>query len=240
VPFAHDEWPLRLPLWPAWFAAVDRLIYSTDEEAALVEGRFPAVAGRGVVIGQGFDPPPPGDADRFRTRHGIHRDILLYIGRLDRNKGVDALVAQHAAWRLTDATCPDLVLIGANVLGLTPRPGVHILGFVPDQVRADALAACRALINPSTLESFSLVLLEAWAAGRPTLVNAACPVLVGQSRRSGGGLWYHDPSELRAAWNAIRHTPPDAVAAGAWARERYAWHAVVQGYHKTIQGFHPG
>ncbi len=234
VPFAHDEWTLRLPIWLEWFANVDRLVYSTEEEESLLTSRFPALRGRGSVVGQGFTPPPLGNADRFRQTFGIYRDFLLYCGRIDLNKGVDILLEQHARWRRVDATAPDLVLIGQEMIQLPAQPGVHRLGFVTDTVRVDALAACRALINPSALESLSLVLLEAWSAGRPTLCNAACAVMVGQSRRSGGGLWYRDDAELRAAWDMIRHSPPDAASAGRWARERYAWPAIIAGYAASL------
>ena len=44
-------------------------------------------------------------------------------------------------------------------------------------------------------ESLSIAMLEAWSHGVPTLANGASPVLVGQSRRSGGGIWYSDAAE---------------------------------------------
>jgi glycosyltransferase involved in cell wall biosynthesis len=235
VPFAHDEWPLRLPLWPTWFAGLDRLAYSTPEEQELLEARFPSLRGRGTVIGQGFDMQPSGVAERFRRRYGLHRDLLLYLGRIDRNKGVDELVAQHAVWRQRDAWAPDLVLIGHDALGLTPTPGCHILGFVDEQTRADALAACCALINPSRLESLSLVLLEAWSAGRPTICHADCAVTVGQSRRSGGGLWYGDLSSLRAAWDILRTQAWDMARATSWVSHTYAWDAVEDRYAELVQ-----
>lgn len=234
VPFAHDEWPLQLAIWPAWFAAADRIVYSAEEEQELVESRFPAVVGKGATIGQGFIPPPPGEAARFRERFGIHRDFLLYCGRIDRNKGVDRLIEEHAWVRERDPCAPDLVLIGKDVLNPAPRPGVHNLGFVTEQDKADAIVASLALINPSRLESFSLVLLEAWSLGKPTLCSAHCPVMVGQSRRSGGGLWYEDAYELRAACDQLRSRAPDAETAGRWARNRYDWRRIIAQYDGLI------
>ena len=45
---------------------------------------------------------------------------------------------------------------------------------------------------PSPHESLSLVALEAWSAGRPTLATARSEVLAGQTARSSGGLLYVD------------------------------------------------
>lgn len=240
VPFAHQEWPIRLNIWPEWFAAADRIVYSAEEEQTLVEGLFPAVAGRGQVLGQGFDPCLPGNAPRFRVKTGISREFLLYLGRIDRNKGINELLEMHAWQRERDPLAPDLVLIGKDALNPPPRPGVHLLGFVDEQTKADALAACRALINPSANESLSLALLEAWDAGKPTIANGHCEVMVGQSRRSGGGLWYHDRFEYAAAWHVLRASPPDATGAGRWARQRYAWDRIIAGYQALVQNLAQG
>jgi glycosyltransferase involved in cell wall biosynthesis len=43
-------------------------------------------------------------------------------------------------------------------------------------------------ISPSAMESFSLVVLEAWVKGIPAMVNATCGPTVENCERSGGGL----------------------------------------------------
>ena len=72
---------------------------------------------------------------------------------------------------------------------------VRTTGFVDERDRADLLAAAEVVALPSRYESLSLVALEAWSAGRPTLANARCEVLAGQTARSGGGLLYDGPDE---------------------------------------------
>ena len=46
-------------------------------------------------------------------------------------------------------------------------------------------------------------MLEAWAAGKPALVSGASPVLVGQCRRSNGGLWFTDAKSFQAALDVL-------------------------------------
>jgi hypothetical protein len=52
-------------------------------------------------------------------------------------------------------------------------------------------------------------------------------VLVGQSRRAGGGLWYENGDEYGAMLDFLARTPPVADAIGAqgrrYVRENYSW-----------------
>ena len=54
--------------------------------------------------------------------------------------------------------------------------------------RWEAIAGAAAVVVPGSLESLSLLALEAWAHGPPCLLNAASPVLAGHAARSGGGI----------------------------------------------------
>jgi glycosyltransferase involved in cell wall biosynthesis len=84
---------------------------------------------------------------------------------------------------------------------------------------------------PSYFESFSLVLVEGWAQRRPALVNGRCAVLLGQARRSGGGLPYRGYAEFEAALDMLRADPELRRALGdrgrAYVEQRYRWDAVL-------------
>jgi glycosyltransferase involved in cell wall biosynthesis len=84
-------------------------------------------------------------------------------------------------------------------MALAKNENVVVLGPVDEQEKWDALAACELLAMPSAYESLSLAVLEAWALGKAVLVNAHAAALVGQCRRSGGGLWYSNYEEFEAA-----------------------------------------
>jgi glycosyltransferase involved in cell wall biosynthesis len=83
---------------------------------------------------------------------------------------------------------------------------------------------------PSAYESLSVVVLEAWAMGRPVLVNAACRVLEGQCMRSGGGLFYRGYSEFADALRRLVADAPLRAALGAagqaYVRAEYDWDVV--------------
>jgi glycosyltransferase involved in cell wall biosynthesis len=87
---------------------------------------------------------------------------------------------------------------------------------------------------PSLLESLSLVTLEAWAAGRPVIVDARSPVLAGMTRRAGAGLAYRGGSEFAEICELLLDDPTlgDRLGrAGAdFVARTYTWPRVVETY----------
>ena len=107
-------------------------------------------------------------------------------------------------------------------------------GRQPESVKWGALAAAEMLIAPSAWESFSLVVVEAWLAGLPVLVNARCEPTVEQCRRSRGGLWFEHYGDFEAAVDllladiGLRHRL--AASGAAYARSVFSWEAVTDRY----------
>ena len=196
VPLAHDEWMLGLALFDALFAAAARCAYLSEEERALVERRFPAAAGKPrALIGVGIEAPATHPA-AFRREHGVRGRLLVYVGRIEEAKGVGTLLEYFAALRAADDAACTLLLVGPIGMALAKRPDVIALGQVDERTKWDALAAADIACVPSSYESLSIAALEAWAVGTPVLANGASAVLIGQCRRSNGGLWYANEAEF--------------------------------------------
>ena len=224
VPTVHDEPPLRLRVFDEVFALPRVLIFNTPEEQALAQRRFGVEPERARIAGVGVSEPPASDAERFRRHAGVERPYALCIGRLDGSKGVPDLLDHHERYRDACREGLDLVLVGDGPLRLPRAPWLHTPGFVPEQLKHDALAGAAVVVVPSPYESLSMAQLEAWSHGRPTLANEVSPVLVGQSRRSGGGLWYAGAGEYAAMLDLLAGTRPLADAIGAQGR-RYVHRA---------------
>lgn len=237
VPFAHDEWPIHASMWDAFFARPAAFAFSTPEERAFLQRRFPRAALDGPTIGLGIEAPPDPQPQRFRERYGIDGPFALYLGRIDAAKGVDRLLAHFARYRRARGDGLQLVLIGRAERALPPQPGVRAVGFVDEEAKFDALAAADVLIQPSAFESLSLAVLEAWSVGRPVLVTQASDVLVGQVRRAEGGLTYAGEREFVAALTRLRG--PEGARFGASGRayvaREYAWPRVVAAYDDLRQ-----
>jgi len=192
VPTAHDEWPIYLGIWEKFFSLPAGFIFNTPEEKAFLKQRFPSVQFVGPVIGNGVERPVSVNPRRFRQQTGIEEPFLLYTGRIDESKGCGVLFDYFMELRNSESSPRKLVLIGKAAMEIPDHPDIVALGFVEEQLKWDAMSAADWLVNPSPHESLSLVLLEAWLLGTPSLVTSECDVLVGQSRRSNGGLWYED------------------------------------------------
>jgi glycosyltransferase involved in cell wall biosynthesis len=162
---------------------------------------------------------------------GIPEAFLLYVGRVDHNKGCHTLFEyfqQHLADGGADTT---LVLAGPAKIPVPAHPRIRVLGFVEDPVRDALLARARALVVPSPYESLSIALLEAWNHGVPALVNGDCAVLQGQVRRANGGLYYRSAKEFSAGLDWLLAHVSEGRAMGRQGREyvdrEYRWPVVM-------------
>ncbi|MGD9696595.1 MAG: glycosyltransferase family 4 protein [Thermoleophilia bacterium] len=192
VPLAHDEPMLRFGLTRGLVRMAAGLAFMTPEERRLVDQLHGIGDRPQEIVGAGLDPAPPGDAGRARRGlPALPRRFALYLGRVDPAKGLDALVRAHEAYRAAGGPL-GLVLAGRPAGGLRLPPWVVTTGFVDDRTRADLLEAAEVVVLPSPHESLSLVALEAWRAGRPTLATTRSEVLAGQTARSRAGLLYTD------------------------------------------------
>jgi glycosyltransferase involved in cell wall biosynthesis len=238
-PTMHDEPPLRLAIFDEVFDHARLCLFSTPEERELARGRFGVPDERARIVGAGIDEYPEADAGRFKAETGIDRPYALYLGRLDPSKGVDSLVQHHARYRASRPDGLDLVLVGSGEVELPQADGFHALGFVPERLKHDALAGAAVVVCPSAYESLSFAQLEAWSHGRPTLSSASSPVLVGQSRRAGGGLWYSDKDEYVAMLDFLARAQPLASALGGqgrrYVRAEYSWEHVRDAWLSALE-----
>ena len=120
---------------------------------------------------------------------------------------------------------PALVLMGRG--GYRPpasaRGRVVELGYVDDEAKRAVYAGALALVNPSEMESLSLVLMEAWLEGTPAIVAAGSEVMADHVARSGGGMTFASYGDFRAAVARLLDEPGRARAhgrAGAGVRAR--------------------
>jgi glycosyltransferase involved in cell wall biosynthesis len=233
VPTAERDPAVGLAIFQPVFRGVRAIMHNSLEERALIE-HVSGRRGPSVVVGVGSEIPERTDPSRFRRTFGVSRPFALYIGRIDENKGCRELFSFFTRYAAGSPQALDLLLIGSKVLEIPAHPRIRHLGFVSDADKFDALAAADVLIMPSPYESLSMVTLEAWALGRPVLVNGRCDVLRGQAIRSNAGLYYETFHEFAEALRALEATGPLGAALGqngrAYFREHYTWPVIERKY----------
>jgi len=120
----------------------------------------------------------PNRAAIFLSRYQLHEPFVLFLGRLDKLKGVDTLIKAMSAVR---REAPELkaVITGsgdqipyktlAEKLGVKNR--VIFTGLLLGEIKIGAIDASLTLTLPSLREAFPLVIMEAWARGKPVITT---------------------------------------------------------------------
>jgi glycosyltransferase involved in cell wall biosynthesis len=161
-----------------------------------------------------------------RAAARVGSPFVLFVGRLEREKGVDVLLE---AWRLAN--------LGAGaVLGMAGEgplrdrveaPGVRPLGYVPRPELPALYAAADVLVLPSVrtatfVEPWGLVVNEAMHQGTPVIASDAVGAVAGGLVRDGrNGLVVPagDAPALATAIEAIVTNGDLRAELGAAARE---------------------
>lgn len=184
-PWFREAKPLKHWVKQAFWLAQGRalagaraVVFTAEAERDLARGVFrgPNYTERVLLYGAARPPvSPDGEAAFHRAVPGLGDwPYILALGRVHPKKGINLLVAAHAA--MPDA--PDLVIAGPDPDGLIPgllatgAPGrVHFAGPVYGDAKGAALAGAQALALISHQENFGLVLAEAMSLGTPVLTT---------------------------------------------------------------------
>jgi glycosyltransferase involved in cell wall biosynthesis len=233
VPTAERDQAIGLAVFPPVFRGVRAIMYNSLEERALIQ-HVSGRKGPGVVVGVGSDIPDRTQPWRFKKQFNVRRPFALYVGRIDENKGCKELFSHFERYAVMYPHGLDLVLIGSSILPVPKHPRIRHLGFLSEEDKYDALAACDLLIMPSQYESLSMVALEAWALGKPVLANGRCDVLRGQVIRSNAGLYFETFEEFAEALYLLEASGPLGGILGRNGREffkrTYAWPVIERKY----------
>lgn len=245
VPLLHEE----DPYWPtaevaAALAEANAVVATTPYEADRLTAAYSVPRPRVFLCPGGVDVPASAPAGRRARR-------VLFLGRKVLPKGIDLLLrAMRRVWGQDPEV--ELVLAGTRVpgteavdalIGELPadeRQRVRSLDDVTTATKESLLAEAACLVLPSKIESFGIVLLEAWAHGTPVVALDTPPIRSVVSSGSDGILVPpDDPNALAAALLTLLHEPERARAMGRTGQRRtaaeFTWGRVAAGFEEAYK-----
>jgi alpha-1,3-rhamnosyl/mannosyltransferase len=216
----------------------DALLCISEATRRDLVARRPAAAGKAAVVPLAAHPRfarrrSEDELAEVRARLGLPESFVLSVGTLEPRKNLARLVEAYAG--LPDETrgAHPLVLAGPRgweiddlLARLAAREGdVRVLGFVQDEDLAALYALCTVFAYPSLYEGFGLPVLEALAAGAPTVTSSVSSL----PEVGGDAAIYvdpHDVGEIRGALRELLGSPERRAQLAARGRERaagYSW-----------------
>jgi glycosyltransferase involved in cell wall biosynthesis len=237
-PAAHDEPALYLSVFRGTFDDADAFCFYTAAERALVERMYPVAERPQIVLGLGV-----GDSEGAGRPGGElvglgDRPYLVSVGRVDEHKGSKMLASYFATYKERHPGPLALVLVGPVSVDLPPHPDIVVTGTVGEADKWDVVHDALVAVSPSALESFSLVVIEAWVDRVPVLVNGACGPTREHCERSGGGLWFTSYPEFEAVVERLVSDAGLRTALGARGRAyvdgHFRWPVLVRRYDEFI------
>jgi len=217
------------------------ILFNTEPEKELFNKNFSDYPGQQSVIGIGLNTDIECDPERFLKKYGIDEPFILYAGRRDSGKNVDELISFFIKYIEKNETTLLLILIGKGDISIPDRYYDRIidLGFIPLQDKYDAYAASSVFCLPSSNESFSLVMMEAWLCNTPNLVNGHCAVTKSHCISSNGGLFYENYDEYESCLSYLMKHPQVRSKMGDNGRnyviKNYNWDVIISRYKQIFQ-----
>jgi glycosyltransferase involved in cell wall biosynthesis len=234
VPTAEHDPVIHLHIFKELFKKPRAFVYNSAEEKKMINALSRNEDVPGDIVGVGTEIPPSYSGEKFRQKFNIKGDYVIYIGRIDENKGCVQLFNYFQQFKKEEAIDVKLVLIGSSKLNIPLHPDILYLGFLSEEEKFSGLDGALILMMPSFYESLSMVTLEAWALGKPVLVNAQCDVLKGQCLRSKAGLFYKNYAEFHDTFRLLLQSPRLREAMGKngekYFRENYTWEVIESKY----------
>jgi glycosyltransferase involved in cell wall biosynthesis len=168
---------------------------------------------------------PDQAADDESTEPPHDRPYFLFVGRLEKIKGLQDVIPEFA--RYGDA---DLLIVGSGEYEQELRrlssgiPAVKFVGRLPPDKLARYYRHAIALIVPSIcFETFGIILIESFQRGTPVIARSIGP-FVEIVERSGGGMLFSSMSEMVEAMRRLQGDTRFRESVARAAREAFMTH----------------
>ncbi|MBU5673843.1 glycosyltransferase family 4 protein [Paenibacillus brevis] len=237
IPCLHDEELARLEAIGHMLTRAKGILFNTEEERLLTERLHGIDLSNSVISGGGVEINHHPNERRARDKFNLSGDYFVYVGRLVTGKNVPQLLKFFKNFVEKTNRNITLVVMGKGeeeiIEVIDKSPNMIHLGEVSDEEKYDVLSGSLGLIQPSLMESFSIVIMESWLCGTPVIVNDLCAVTKGHCERSKGGMSYSDYESFEKVLDYFISSPKEKISrmglnGKAYVEKEYTWNATAQ------------
>lgn len=247
IPCLHNEAYAYQEVIASMFRQVRGCIFNAEPEMELARSLYGDIPGG--VVGLGFQAPSDVEISALSPYFDAGFPYILYLGRKETGKNVHVLIdafceAKDNGWIPAEVK---LAILGGGSFEDLHRPQVLRRGDVIDlphlseQEKQRLLRHALYLCQPSTNESFSIVIMEAWMVNTPVVVHAACDVTRHHVEESRGGLFFSSSEDLAGVTNYFMKSPEQRISHASYGaryvRDRYSWSSVLERFDRVVEGF---
>lgn len=245
IPCLHNETYAYTTVIQSMFRQARGCLFNALPEQDLASALYGS--SRGGEVGMGFDVPDSSTLDALTPYFDDAKCYILYVGRKETGKNVQVLVDNFIQAKSAGTLPEDLALViaGGGSFSDIGRPDalersdIIDIGYLDERDKQRLIKFAICLCQPSTNESFSIVLMESWMLGTPVVVHGNCAVTRHHAVASGGGLYFTSEPEFAAVLERLITDPKLRLAlsnaGAAYVQERYSWPAVLDRFDAVME-----
>jgi glycosyltransferase involved in cell wall biosynthesis len=248
MPCLHtmDDWAQN-PLIYKIMKCADKIIALTDFEKKFIVSKGISES-KISVIGPGIAPEKFAVGEREKEKNEYRfkgGPVVAYIGRFVKSKRIESLIdAMDIVWEST----PDAQLLMAgdaeseyaeilknkiSRLSVMRMENVHFIENFDDKAKSAIFDALDIFVLPSISESFGIVILEAWARGKPCIVcKDSASAFVVEDGKDGLLFEFGNPQELAGAIKKLLSNESLRKELGENGRQKvlaeYTWDVIMR------------
>ena len=245
IPCLHDEAYAYQDVIASMFRQVRGCLFNAEPEMELARSLYGDIAGG--VVGMGFDIPAADWVGGLEPYFSDAAPYVLYLGRKETGKNVHILIDYFVEAKAQGLIPGEvkLAILGGGSFNDLHRPEVLSrsdivdLPHMSERDKQRLLRHALYLCQPSTNESFSIVIMEAWMAGTPVVVHGACPVTRHHVEQSRGGLYFSSVHDLAGGTTYFLGSSEarscHAMAGADYVRAQYSWSSVLRRFDTVME-----
>lgn len=240
IPCLHDESYAHLNCVKEMYQRIYRTYYNSPPEKDLTISLYGINEDKCFFLATGFDFNYTPNPEKFIKKLGIKTPYITFAGRREQGKNFNFLLEMVRVFQRIYPGKLSFVTMGSPEVPLlsSDKGNIFDIGFASEEEKYDCFAGALLNCQPSTKESFSIIVMESFLCKRPVIVNKRCHVTSNWVKLSKGGFMFKDYFSFeQIIIYALKH-PEILTEMGRngnyFAQNNFRWHHAVSRFEEAL------